>query len=373
MTDAQIERVLNGNPCSLDSRAKEIIVKNGRAYTERILSSVMEAGFDLRAMQIVDNSRRLLFLAAPEIHWYANVWYMERFHLAEDRLNPSNPVLRLTFIDVANRKKREILQKYAQYHVGIGSLTIGNIRQQLYEIKRLMQYFDAEESICEVDTKKLDSYFKVLDEKDTKEATFNTRIAHIKKFYEFLKVNSYVKEIPFQDSYYYKKTFPEHHDRTVEERIYMEILSKLYSFPLELRLIFLHLWCTGLRSSEVCTLKGAAYSWDGEDAWLKIYQIKMKAEKMIPIPLVLYKIMQTYISKKHIRPKEYIFKAQDGKAYRYGTFMKNFKTNVKNLELPIVSMYLRAMITDIPWRPSFMIMRFHCRQSVITWDIIQKK
>lgn len=168
------------------------------------------------AMQIVDNSRRLLFLAAPEIHWYANVWYMERFHLAEDRLNPSNPVLRLTFIDVANRKNREILQKYAQYHVGIGSLTIGNIRQQLYEIKRLMQYFDAEESICEVDTKKLDSYFKVLDEKDTKEATFNTRIAHIKKFYEFLKVNGYVKEIPFQDSYYYKKTFPEHHDRTVE-------------------------------------------------------------------------------------------------------------------------------------------------------------
>ena len=277
------------------------------------------------AMQIVDNSRRLLFLAAPEIHWYANVWYMERFHLAEDRLNPSNPVLRLTFIDVANRKNREILQKYAQYHVGIGNLTIGNIRPQLYEIKRLMQYFDSEESICEVDTKKLDSYFKVLDEKDTKEATFNTRIAHIKKFYEFLKVNGYVKEIPFQDSYYYKKTFPEHHDRTVEERVYMEILSKLYSFPLELRLIFLHLWCTGLRISEVCTLKGAAYSWDGEDAWLKIYQIKMKAEKMIPIPLVLYKIMQTYISKKHIRPKEYIFKAQDGKAYRYGTFVKNFK------------------------------------------------
>lgn len=111
-------------------------------------------------MQIVDNSRRLLFLAALEIHWYANVWYMERFHLAEDRLNPSNPVLRLTFIDVENRKNREILQKYAQYHVGIGNLTIGNIRQQLYEIKRLMQYFDAEESICEVDTKKLDSYFK---------------------------------------------------------------------------------------------------------------------------------------------------------------------------------------------------------------------
>ena len=53
VTDVQIERVLNGKPCSLDPRAKEIIVKNGRTYTERILSSIMEAGFDLRAIPAV--------------------------------------------------------------------------------------------------------------------------------------------------------------------------------------------------------------------------------------------------------------------------------------------------------------------------------
>ena len=52
------------------------------------------------SMQIIDNSRKILFLTAPEIHWHANVWYMERFHLSEDRLNPSNPVQRLSFIEV---------------------------------------------------------------------------------------------------------------------------------------------------------------------------------------------------------------------------------------------------------------------------------
>lgn len=46
VTDMQIERVLNGNSCSLDQKAKEIIQKNGRSYTERILSAIMEAGFD---------------------------------------------------------------------------------------------------------------------------------------------------------------------------------------------------------------------------------------------------------------------------------------------------------------------------------------
>ena len=53
VTDIQIERVLNGSGCSLVPKAKEIIQGNGRSYTERILSAIMEAGFDLRAMPAV--------------------------------------------------------------------------------------------------------------------------------------------------------------------------------------------------------------------------------------------------------------------------------------------------------------------------------
>ena len=35
--------------------------------------------------------------------------------------------------------------------------------------------------------------------------------------------------------------------------------KKLSNFPEHLRMMFLHLWCIGLRISEVCTLKGDAY------------------------------------------------------------------------------------------------------------------
>lgn len=180
------------------------------------------------SMQIIDNSRKILFLTAPEIHWHANVWYMERFHLAEDRLNPSNPVQRLSFIEVTNKKNRVLLQEYAKYHVGIGGLTIANIRGQLYEIKRLLEYFKEEESICKVDEKQLDVYFKRLGESNTKDDTFNKRIVHYLKFYQFLNVRGYIGEIPFKPEYYLKKTYPEHHDRTIDEKIYMEILHKLY-------------------------------------------------------------------------------------------------------------------------------------------------
>ena len=109
----------------------------------------------------------------------------------------------------------------------------------------------------------------------------------------------------------------------------MEILHKLNLFPEELRLIFLHLWATGLRISEVCTLKGDAYYWDGEDAWIKVYQIKMKADKMIPVPFMLYEVMQQYIKKNHIHANDYVFQAEQGGAYRIGSFVKRFRTQCK--------------------------------------------
>ena len=58
---------------------------------------------------------------------------------------------------------------------------------------------------------------------------------------------------------------------------------------------------------------------------MKVYQIKMKADKMIPIPLVMYRIMRKYIEREHIRPKDYIFKGKDGGAYRGTTFRQEFQ------------------------------------------------
>ena len=84
--------------------------------------------------------------------------------------------------------------------------------------------------------------------------------------------------------------------------------------------MFLHLWCVGLRCSEVCTLEGDAYEWKDGDAWIKVYQIKMKTYKRIPIPEMLYKLMNVYIKKYQIQPGEYLFKNKNGGAYLYGTF-----------------------------------------------------
>lgn len=53
VTEAQVESVLNSQPCSMDEKAREIISRQGRAYTEQLLSATMEAGFDLKALPVV--------------------------------------------------------------------------------------------------------------------------------------------------------------------------------------------------------------------------------------------------------------------------------------------------------------------------------
>lgn len=53
VTDAQVERVLAGKACSMDEDARSIIQKQGRLYTERLLSAAMESGFDLKAIPVI--------------------------------------------------------------------------------------------------------------------------------------------------------------------------------------------------------------------------------------------------------------------------------------------------------------------------------
>ena len=51
--DIQVERVLAEKLCSMDEDARDIIQKQSRLYTERLLSAAMEAGFDLKAIPVV--------------------------------------------------------------------------------------------------------------------------------------------------------------------------------------------------------------------------------------------------------------------------------------------------------------------------------
>lgn len=55
-------------------------------------------------------------------------------------------------------------------------------------------------------------------------------------------------------------------------------------------------------------------------------RFKMKADKMIPVPFMLYEVMQQYIKKNHIHANDYVFVARNREEHRIGSFVKRFRT-----------------------------------------------
>ena len=293
----------------------EDIEQMGLEQTMDYQKQVMEEG-QSRADGIIDTCRRILFLQAKEINWDADVWYLERFCLQPERMDPSNPVVSLSFTEVTHDGNRKLLKKYMRYGLGLTDLSLRYLRGEFIEIRGFLK--ELEQDACAMTEGEIRDYIQGLQEQHIRPETFNRRIMSLQHFYHFLQARKYVGRVPFHADYYLKKTLPQHHDRSVEEKTADEILQKLHRFPEKLRLMYLHLWGIGLRVSEVCTLKGNAYYIQGRDTWIQVYQIKMKTYKRIPA--AVYQLMQVYLKKHRIAADSYIFQNTHGGAYHSGTF-----------------------------------------------------
>lgn len=260
------------------------------------------------------------FLSAKEIHWQANVWYLERIHIAGERINESNPAGCLIFEDVKNRENRELLKRYMKYLIAVSDLSVSNIRDKSMYLRNYLKFLDGEKlTVGAVVREIFEVYINQILEKELESKSFNTELLAVTQFYNFLLVRGEVSCMPYRPNDYIQKSFEIHHDRSVEADVSEEIISKLRYFPEHLRLMYLHLWGIGLRASEVCTLKGDAYEWDGRDAWIKVWQPKMRKYKRVPIPEMLYRLMKVYIKKYDIGADDYLFPNSKGGAFRYGT------------------------------------------------------
>lgn len=270
---------------------------------------------------------RALFMEAEEIHWDANVWYMDRMHLQPERIDPAAPVMSLSFAEVTNKENRKLLQKYLRYGIGITNISISSLRTEFLVVRKFLGDMNQPETenICMVTEQQMDAWLRSEQQREVQADTFNKKVMCILHFFQYLQIKDYITAIPFDPNYYLKKTFMQHHDRSVAQETMDQIRRNLYRFPEEVRLMYLHLWGVGLRISEVCTLKGNAYYLQGKDAWIQVYQTKMRTYKRIPIPMTLYQLMQVYITKYQRKAEEYIFQNRNGGAYRKTTFQQTMK------------------------------------------------
>lgn len=285
-------------------------------------------------MQIIYNITKYLFITAKNTNWYANIWYLERFSFNDGRVNPAREIERITFNQISD-DNRALLKDYMKYQIGIAQRTsLQTIRCQYYDIVIFLKYCDAEKwSLTEVDAERMEKYISSVDAEDIQAESYNHRIISVARLFDYMKSKKLVEREPLQFDYYLKTVRVKHNDRTVSIENQKQVLKKLKHLPLYLRLMFLNLWCEGIRVCELCVIKAGMYRWDGQDAWLKLYQNKMKKEKCIPIPVELYKIMKKYIEDTGIKADEYVFQNKKGGAYDAGTFTKQMKRELKKAGL----------------------------------------
>ena len=286
-------------------------------------------------MQIIYNITKYLFITAKNTNWNANMWYLERFTFNDGRTNPAREIERITFNQISDDYNRALLKDYMKYQIGVAQRTsLQTIRCQYYDIVLFLKYCDSEGWVLsEVDAEKMEKYISFVDAEDIQAEAYNRRIISVARLFNYMKSKKLISKEPLQFDYYLKTVHVKHNNRTVSVENQKQVLKKLKHLPLHLRLMFLNLWCEGIRECEVCVIKAGMYSWDGRDAWLKLYQNKMKKEKCIPIPAELYKLMKKYIEANGIKADEYVFQNKKGGAYDAGTFTKQMKRELKKAGL----------------------------------------
>ena len=269
-----------------------------------------------RYHQIVDKAQRILFVQSKDINWEANVWYLERFQFDASRYDPTRPVKRISFLDILDKDNREYLKMYIKYQLGVTSYSVQNIWARVYITKAFLRFLDKEKlKVEKLTATEIDWYMRLLQEEDVEIITFNDKVAEIHCFFRFLTARGYYSKVPFYPEYYMKRESVPHHYRSVPQNTVTEIFKNLKGLPEDMRLMYLHLWCLGLRINEVCSIKREGYYLKEGVAWLRIYQHKMKMEKVIPIPMLLYRSMMVYIERRKIGLDSYVFQNSKGGPY----------------------------------------------------------
>lgn len=295
--------------------------------------------------------RKYLFLSAPNINWDSNVWYFEKFNFKSGRVNEANPVEALYFDDIKLLENAKLLMDYMKYLIRLSPrYSVKSIYDTYKRIKEFLYFLDENDSLLkEIDALSIERFINEYHKRGNKASSVNGQLGAMKTFIEFLTSKNLIHPIIFPFEKYRVQEVIQHNHISVSEDYVDEILSAIGTFPEELRLMVLNLWCVGLRANEVCTIKANSYTFDGTDAWFLVYQAKAKREKRVPIPMELYKMMRDYITRNHIEKDDFVFRApRVGGPYRVGTFTKQVRERLAEYGLPFRSHSFRHTVaTDL--------------------------
>lgn len=225
-----------------------------------------------------------------------DIWLIQDLNIDENRINKSEPLEKIDFRTIINLDNRKIIKLYMEYLIKISDLSLKTIYTR-YKNNRDFSNFLKETTIKNVRRRHVENYYNYNKSKNLKPRTINQKIQCNHSFFDYLRMKKIVVENYFSinDMIKFKRTTK---ISKVDKHILNQIFNMLDEVDIKIRLMFLILYCTGMRVSELCQLKKDCLYKVNDKTFIRYYSQKMQKEVSNPIPESLHLMINEFIKEE---------------------------------------------------------------------------
>lgn len=252
-----------------------------------------------------------------------DIWKLSEIGFSSSRHNPASPVRELTFYELKNENNKVLLKKYLKYLFCVTNKAISTIRTDYYRINEYINYL-GNRNIQELEIEDSKTYIEYLSKKEIDKDTINVHVYSLKKFLDHLMINEEISTNIFSSyerQYIYPSVKP---SRIVEPEVVRKIFEILDRVDTTLCCMFLTLFCTGMRCSEVCVLERENFYRNDNGCFIRFFQPKMRKEVVNLIPPSLYNWFSSQsnlIEKEYSSNERYLFRTKSSTPFLSHTFI----------------------------------------------------
>ncbi|NFL34506.1 phage integrase family protein [Clostridium botulinum] len=264
-----------------------------------------------------------------------DIWNIKDFNISSHRINLSRDINALRFYDIRNEKNKELLKIYVKHLIFDTEISLSFIYGKVIDIKFFLKFI-GNKILMDVDRSDIEKYKEILLNRNIINATYNRRLFSLSNFLNFylkqgvLNYNHIYIEFDILDTSLKIKA------NTVEQSVIEQILKLNNKVPKVYLVMFLILYCCGMRISEVCILKVGCLKKDENGYYIVFYQQKMKKEVSNPIPENLYYLILSHqegIIEEHGKNQIYLFPAKNKMPIKANTYKSKMQRIFNNLNI----------------------------------------
>ncbi|MBI6001205.1 tyrosine-type recombinase/integrase [Clostridium perfringens] len=250
-------------------------------------------------------------------------WDLNNFNLSKERLNESRFRTSIKFDRIKFDTNKILVKKYIWHLLVNTDMAVSTIDTTLSRLTVVLNYFK-NKPLDQITRDDVIIFYEWLDEKYSKDNTYNEFIYKSISLFEYLELQDYIDRTPFNIQDTKKNIVYEYKETSIDKYVINQIFNILDKVETELSLMFLTIYCTGMRISEVCQIKRNCLQRTNSGFFILFYSQKMKKDVTNVIPESLYKLLDSY-RKSIPKNQENLFISANGTAFQATTLSEKLK------------------------------------------------